>query len=148
MSWKVILLVLIFLTVAGVNIGVHWYMNTEGAGQIREWYCEEDAHNRKRYNQGIVTFVIPCVLLGLSVGVLAARWNPSSITVTVLLMSVGIVALLPVYARFFPSGMFSGGGIRDLVIGVLKTVALCGFMAYGAKVMAIYLLDGRDITTE
>jgi hypothetical protein len=136
------------LSVAAVEVAVHWYACTAGtplAHRLASAYFYRDADNHKAYVAGVVNLVVPAIGLGVALGAFGAAWPPRRLAVGVVILSLGLIALFPLYAGFFENGSvrwWSPTGEEpattgDYVVALLKAMALCGVFAYGARLVAL-----------
>lgn len=149
MRWRVLLLVSSFLVLAAAEIGLHWYMVTSEtplASQLLDWYLYQNSDNHKKYHQGLVIFVIPCLLMGFAAGSLGAKWSTRKLIWTVVALSAGIMVLNLFCTSFLRADAFSHSQPR--IPSAIPVIAICSAVAYGAKVLTVFLQEGRDITID
>ena len=135
---------LIYFTVAGAEVTLHWYMgqNSAPACSLRERYLSRDPHNGKRYVAGVVDFVIPSIILGVAAGIIGRGWTSGGLACCVLLLSIGVIGLWPVYDLLVPGldpvwfGAKLSNRVAFLVFGPPRVVALCAVCAYLGRVLA------------
>lgn len=140
---------LIYLTCAGAELTLHWCMGRESAGarQLREKYLYRDPDNGKQYVAGLVRCFVPALIVGIAAGIIAHRSTPNQLTWCVLVLSLGLLVLLPFYdVLLSPYALDPVAGrprtIADVVFGYITgyvtMAALCGVLAYGARVLTEY----------
>ncbi len=139
MRWSVIGIVLSYVVLATAEIGLHAYMglsDSERTATIREWYFYRDHDNGKQYHMGFTVFVLPSVLMGFAAGGFGCKWKPVSIAITVVVLSIGVVILPPVYASFLPGKPpyywppDIWGRLDLFTFKYVFTLILCGSSAY------------------
>lgn len=135
---------LVYLALSGAEVTLHWYVGAydfEPAHRLQEKYLYQDPDNGKRYIAGLVDFVIPTVILGLAAGIIGSRWTPGGLAFCVLLLSLGVVVLWPVYEALVPrlDPVWFGAKLEDrvrfLLFGPPRVLALCSVSACGAYLM-------------
>ena len=124
---------LTYVTLAAGEVTLHWYMAQESvpARRARETYLHRDPQNGKQYVAGLVDGVLPALILGTAVGSIGSRWTPREFLCCLGLVSVGAVALLPVYASLLPEARFGWWGatlgerIKGMIFGSINLGGLC-----------------------
>ena len=149
LSTKVILCA--YLIVAVFEVGGHWCVakgKSRLAISLRDTYSHTASGNGKSYVAGWVDVIVPSTLLGIIVGTSAARCSTARIAFWVILLSICIIALLPVYSSFFPDGeavkLWMAPGTRKLTLGdaikpIMKALLCCGVFAYGSRDMLLQM---------
>jgi len=145
MRFGILGIVFTCLALVAIEVALHWYAGTSGstaARQLKDAYLHKDPDNGKAYIAGMIDLVVPAIIVGAALGAWGATWPPRRLMFGAILVALGVVALFPMYARFFPTG-----GARwwlrtemspttgDFVVAYLKALALCGVFVYGARIL-------------
>ena len=133
MKYSVAGIFVIYVLLAGVEVLLHWCAGSPNgpfSQWIRDSYLYSDPQNHKQYVAGLVDFVFPAVVLGVSIGTFSKTWNIRDLTLGVLLLSAAIVGLSPLYSELVTAPVSA-----NLFTAYLKSVVFCGVLAYGQRKM-------------
>jgi hypothetical protein len=139
-----------FLLTAGVQIAWHRWLAT-GAGTAQtllKYYSTYDAKVGKGV-AGWFDLVIPCIVLGLIIGMVGVDWPLRKLSVVVLAVAAGLVALLPVYVFLLGgSGVWwwptsTSARLMWFLQKAIVAVSLVGVPTYGARSFLVYLRAGN-----
>jgi hypothetical protein len=144
MRFRYLGIALVFLVVGIGEVALHWYLgghNSDRALRLRKMYLHRDADNGKRYVEGLVDFVVPTIVLGIAAGIIGSRLPPGGLTLCVVLLSLGVICLLPLYDALVPGtdpvwfGAKFEDRVRLILFGPPKVLALCAFFTCAARVL-------------
>jgi hypothetical protein len=132
----IVLAICLYLAVAGLGVAFHWYAATH-AESLKEWYLQRNPTNDKPINAALVDLVFPAIILGFGVGCLTARSPQWEAGLFSLILSIGVVALFPVYAMLIPTKEYEtwlqfapfGRGVLVLLPVYFKAALICLFFA-------------------
>jgi hypothetical protein len=94
---------LFFAVMASIFVWWHYYICTNpSAVSVRRFYTYQSSVPGKGV-PGYIDLVLPALIIGGVTGLAGARIGPRWTVVHVLLMSVGLTVLQPVFARWVPA---------------------------------------------
>jgi hypothetical protein len=134
----------LYAVFAAGTLAVHRYAaaaRTPTAQALRRWYLQHDPDNGKPYHRGYCDWVMPCEILGVAAGIVLARswvWA-AELVLWSLVLSAGVMALMPAYRSLFPQLQPTSGSIIGDVFGALQ----CGFAIAVGRVITAYLLTRK-----
>ena len=144
MRFRYLGIALVFLVVGIGEVALHWYLggnNSDLALRLRKMYLHRDADNGKRYVEGLVDFVVPTIVLGIAAGIIGSRFSSASLVVCVVLLSLGVMCLWPVYDALVPGidPVWSGAKFEDrvrlMIFGPPRVLVLFAFFTFVARVL-------------
>jgi hypothetical protein len=141
---------LLFFVTAVFQIFWHWFLSRpSGLSQsLLKFYLSYDPVVGKGVS-GWFDLVLPCVCLGLLIGLIGWSWPVQRIAFFVILTALGLVALLPLYTVILSkesiwwwpkaNGDFSVFFLENLI----KAALMLGFFAYGGRCFGAHFKDGQ-----
>ena len=138
---RILKIMLVYIAIAAVELVLHWFIGTRGAANhVRIAYLHKDAGNGKPYISGLLDYLLPSIILGIVLGIQGGNWHLLQLLFIALILSVGIVALFPLYGRFFADGgahwwLRTNGSpeMGDFVRAYYGAVVICGGIAFGIR---------------
>ena len=121
--------------VLAIELEIHWlgaYGISSLAVHIKSIYTYRDPVNNKTYGAGAVDFIVPCVAIGVSTGVITRNWSKKAATTAAVLCAISLFSVFVLEMKMF-------GNSADMAWNEIIKIDYASLMLVGVKYLIVIL---------